>query len=326
MWGSRLVALACLLACLAAPGGARAQDRAKYPQRPVRIIVNVAPGGGVDAASRIVADTLGKRFGQPFVVENRGGAAGNLAADYVFRAEPDGYTLLASPGATISINDMLFRKLPYEPLALKPVSLLTSVPLALFVRPDFPANTFNEFLDYATANPKKLNFASNGVGTAAHLTAELFMLESGTSMTHVPYKGTTPVLTDLIAGHIDLTFIQYSAFYDIYKAGKAKALAVAASKRIDTMPEVPTLAELGYPNIISETWNMLSAPPKTPEPILAMLNKAIDEGLKTSDVKERFAAMHTTIEGGSVEDAQRYVLADRARWKKVIETAGIQPE
>src|SRR3954471_6062994 len=169
-----------------------AQDSGVYPNKPVKIIVNVTPGGGVDAASRIVAQKLGERLGQSFIVENRGGGAGNIAAENVYHAEPDGYTLLASPGATISINDLLFKKLNYDPSGFEPVSILTSVPLALLVRPNFPAKDFAEFVGYVRDNPGKLNFASNGIGTAAHLTPELFMLNSGTKMTHVPYRGTGP--------------------------------------------------------------------------------------------------------------------------------------
>ena len=222
------------------------------------------------------------------MVENRGGGAGNIAAEAVFHSEPDGYTLLASPGATISINDFLFKKLNYQPIDFEPVALLTSVPLALVVRPNFPAKDFKEFLAYAKANPGKLNYASNGIGTAAHLTAELFTLTSGTKMTHVPYRGTTPVLNDLIADHVDLTFIQYSAFLDLYRAGRAKILAIASAKRVAALPDVPTMAELGYPGIISNTWNLLSAPPKTPQAIVLKLNRAINEVLAEGDVRKRF--------------------------------------
>lgn len=311
--------------CLAAASlGAHAQDA--YPDHPVRIVVNVTPGGGVDAAARLIADKLSKKFGKPFIIENRAGAAGNLAADFVSRSEPDGYTLLAAYGATNSINDLLFKNLGYDPLALKPIALMTSVPLALIVRPDFPANNFREFVAYAKANPNKINYASNGVGTAAHLTGEMFKLEAGVEMSHVPYKGTAPVATDLIASHVDATFIQYSAFYDLYKAGRVKILAIAAQTRVETLPEVPTMAEMGFPGIVSETWNMLSAPPKTPPALVARLNSAVEEALQMPDVKEKFRALHTSVEGGSPEAVEKYVQLDRARWKKVIDAAGIKPE
>jgi tripartite-type tricarboxylate transporter receptor subunit TctC len=322
----KMQGLAVVGSLLLAAIPAAAQDAAKYPQKPIKIIVNVTPGGGIDSATRIVAQKVGERFGEPFVIENRAGGAGNIAAEAVYHSEPDGYTLLASPGATISMNDFLFKKLNYDPTKFEPVSVLTSVPLALIVRPDFPAKDFNEFVAYAKANPGKINYASNGLGAAGHLTSELFMLTTGTKMTHIAYKGTGPVLNDLIAGHVDATFIQYSAFYDLHKAGRARILAVADTRRVAPLPDIPTMAEMGYPAVVSNTWNMLSAPPKTPQAILAKLNRTINEVLAENDIKARFAEMKTTIEGGSLEDAKRYVVSDRDRWTKVIVSAGVQAE
>jgi tripartite-type tricarboxylate transporter receptor subunit TctC len=282
----------------------QAQPATDYPGRPVRIIVNVTPGGGVDIATRLVAQKLSERLRQSFVVENRAGAAGNQGAETVYRAAPDGYTLLASFHSTVSISDFLFKGLNYEPLGFEPVSVLTQIPLALVVRPDFPAGSAEEFVAYAKANPGKLTYASNGVGTAGHLTAEFFMALTGIKMTHVPYKGTAPVLTDLIAGHVDLTFIQYSAFYELHQAGRVRILATASEKRLDTLPDVPTMGELGLPEIISKTWNVISAPPKTPPAVLTKLNRLIDEILKSADVQARFAETHTITEGGSLDYAK----------------------
>ena len=186
-----LLAIALTLSTTVA---AVAQDDAGYPRRSVKIVVNVAPGGGVDAAARIVAQKLGEKFGQTFVVENRGGGSGNIAAEAVYHSDPDGYTLLAAPGATISINDLLFKKLGYDPVKYESVAVLTSVPLALVVRPGFPAKSFQEFLAYTKANPGKLNYASNGIGTAAHLTAELFNLEFGAKMVACAVQGHKPGL------------------------------------------------------------------------------------------------------------------------------------
>jgi tripartite-type tricarboxylate transporter receptor subunit TctC len=317
--------LTVVVAAVQAPA-VQAQPAADYPGRAVRIIVNVTPSGGVDIATRLVAQKLSERLGQSFVVENRAGAAGNAGAETVYRAAPDGYTLLASFNSTVSISDFLFKGLNYDPLGFEPVSVLTQIPLALVVRPDFPAANAREFIAYAKANPGKLTYASNGVGTAGHLTAEFFMSLTGTTMTHVPYKGTAPVLTDLIAGHVDLTFIQYSAFYELHKAGRVRILASASERRLDTLPDIPTLGELGLPEIISKTWNIISAPPKTAPAVLAKLNKQIDEILHSPDVQARFAETHAIVEGGSLEYAKKYVLEDRARWSKVIAAAGIQPE
>jgi len=304
----------------------QAQPATDYPNRPVRIIVNVTPGGGVDIATRLVAQKLSERLGQPFIVENRAGAAGNAGAEAVYRAPPDGYLLLASFNSTVSISDYLFKALNYEPLGFEPVSVMTQIPLALVVRHDLPVSSAAEFIAYAKANPGKLTYASNGVGTAGHLTAEFFMSLTGTKMTHVPYKGTAPVLTDLVAGHVDLTFIQYSAFYEFHKAGRVRILATASEKRLDALPDIPTMGELGLPEIISKTWNVISAPPKTPRPVLTRLNVLIDEILKSPEVQARFAETHTLVEGGSLDYARKYVLEDRARWSKVIAAAGIEPE
>ena len=304
----------------------QAQPATDYPNRPVRIIVNVTPGGGVDIATRLVAQKLSERLGQPFIVENRAGAAGNAGAEAVYRAPPDGYLLLASFNSTVSISDYLFKALNYEPLGFEPVSVMTQIPLALVVRHDLPVSSAAEFIAYAKANPGKLTYASNGVGTAGHLTAEFFTSLTGTKMTHVPYKGTAPVLTDLVAGHVDLTFIQYSAFYEFHKAGRVRILATASEKRLDALPDIPTMGELGLPEIISKTWNVISAPPKTPRPVLTKLNVIIDEILKSPEVQARFAETHTLVEGGSLDYARKYVLEDRARWSKVIAAAGIEPE
>ena len=218
----------------------------------------------MDIATRLVAQKLSERLGQTFVVENRAGGAGNAAAEAVYRAAPDGYTLLASFNSTVSISDYLFKGLSYDPLGFEPVSVLTQIPLALVVRPDFPAADAKKFIAYAIqANPGKLTYASNGVGTAGHLTAAFFMALTGTKMTHVPYKGTAPVLTDLMAGNVDLTFIQYSAFYELHKAGRVRILATASEKRLDTLPDIPTMGELGLPEIcISKTWNVIQRAPE----------------------------------------------------------------
>src|SRR5712671_205307 len=274
---------------LLAAGPAIAQSVADYPSKPVRIIVNVAPGGGVDTATRIVADKLHARLGQPFVVENRPGAGGNIGAEVVFQSEGDGYTLLASSPTPLAINGWLYKKLNFDPAGFEPVAMMSRIPNVLVVRPDFPAKTVQELVAYAKANPGKLNYASQGIGTASHLTGELFMSLTGTKLIHVPYKGNTSgVLTDVIAGHVDLSFIQFSAVHELAQSGKVQVLAVATDKRIEALPDVPTMAEAGYPDIVSETWNAISAPPRTPGPIVGKLNAAINEALREPDVVARF--------------------------------------
>src|SRR5262245_45920343 len=188
-------------------GVGRAQDPAAYPSRPVKIIVDVAPGGGVDTATRLVAAKLEQSLGQPFVVENRPGAAGSIGAEVVYTAEPDGYTLLASSPSPLAINQWLYKRLSYDPAGFQPIAMMSRIPNVVVVRSDFPARTVQEAIAYLKAHPDKVSFASQGIGTASHLTGAMLMKLTGTSMVHVPYKGTAPILTDIIAGHIDLTKI-----------------------------------------------------------------------------------------------------------------------
>ena len=210
-----------------------AQSNPDYPNKPVRIIVNVAPGGGVDTATRIIADKLRARLGQPFVVENRPGAGGNIGAEVVFQSEGDGYTLLASSPTPLAINGWLYKKLNFDPAGFEPVAMMSRIPNVLVVRPDFPAKSVQEVVAVAKANLGKFTFGSQGIGTASHLTGELFMTLTGTKLVHVPYKGNTSnVLTDVVAGHVDLSFIQFSAVHELQQSGKLRVLAVATDKRM----------------------------------------------------------------------------------------------
>jgi tripartite-type tricarboxylate transporter receptor subunit TctC len=320
----RCFLVAATAGALLAAGPAIAQSAADYPSKPVRIIVNVAPGGGVDTATRIVADKLHARLGQPFVVENRPGAGGNIGAEVVFQSEGDGYTLLASSPTPLAINGWLHKKLNFDPAGFEPVAMMSRIPNVLVVRPDFPATTAREFVAYAKANPSKLNFGSQGIGTASHLTGELFMTLTGTKLIHVPYKGnTSSVLTDVIAGHVDLSFIQFSAVHELAQSGKVRVLAVATDKRLESLPEVPTMAEAGLAGIVSETWNAISAPPKTPLPIVLKLNAAINEALQEPDVAARFRELQVLVGGGDAAQTRKFVEEQRALWGKVIQAASV---
>jgi tripartite-type tricarboxylate transporter receptor subunit TctC len=303
---------------------ASAAAQLDYPSKPVKIIVNVAPGGGVDTATRIVADKLQARLGQPFVVENRPGAGGNIGADVVFASEGDGYTLLASSPSPLAINGWLYKKLNFDPAGFEPVAMMSRIPNVLVVRPGFPAKTVQEFAAYAKANPDKLNYGSQGIGTASHLTGELFMTLTGTRLIHVPYKGNTSgVLTDVIAGHVDLSFIQFSAVHELQQSGKLRVLAVATDKRLESLPDVPTMAEAGLPEVVSETWNAISAPPKTPAPIVGKLNAAINETLREPDVEARFRDLQVLVGGGGAAATRKFVADQRQLWGKVIKAAGV---
>ena len=311
-----------LAGALLAPSAA--QSNPDYPSKPVRIIVNVAPGGGVDTATRIIADKLRARLGQPFVVENRPGAGGNIGAEVVFQSEGDGYTLLASSPTPLAINGWLYKKLGFDPAGFEPVALMSRIPNVLVVRPDFPAKSVQEFVAVAKANADKFSFGSQGIGTASHLTGELFMTLTGTKLLHVPYKGNTSgVLTDVVAGHVDLSFIQFSAVHELQQSGKLRVLSVATDKRIEALPDVPTMAEAGYPDIVSETWNAISAPPKTPGPIILKLNAAINEALQDADVRARLRELQVLVGGGDATQTRKFVEEQRALWGKVIQAASV---
>src|SRR5215216_4783453 len=210
-------------------GAAQAQQAGSdYPNQTIKIIVSVPAGGGVDTVTRVVAEKLRQRWNQPVIVENRGGQSGNIAAEFVATAAPDGYTLMAAQPAPLTINALLYKKVNYDPAQFEPVSIMTAIPNTLTVRPDFPAKTPQEFLAYAKANPGKLNYASQGNGTTSHLTAEMFQQATGTKLVHVPFRGTAPAINDLIAGHVDLMFTELASAVELHKAGKAKILAVTA--------------------------------------------------------------------------------------------------
>jgi tripartite-type tricarboxylate transporter receptor subunit TctC len=317
----RLPAIVLTGALLATP--AAAQSEADYPGKPVKIIVNVAPGGGVDTATRIVAERLRARLGQPFVVENRPGAGGNIGAEAAFHAEGDGYTLLASSPSPLAINGWLYKKLAFDPAGFEPVALMSRIPNVLVVRGDFPAKSVQELVAVAKANPGKWTYGSQGIGTASHLTGELFMALTGTRLVHVPYKGTSGVLTDVVAGHLDLSFIQFSAVYELQQSGKLAVLAVATDKRLEVLPDVPTMAEAGFPEVVSETWNAISAPPKTLAPIVLKLNTAINAALREPEVLARLRELQVLVGGGDVGETRKFVADQRALWGKVIKAAGV---
>jgi tripartite-type tricarboxylate transporter receptor subunit TctC len=318
-------ALAGLASALVAT--AYAQDpAADYPNRAVKIVVSVPAGGGVDTVTRIFSARLQPRLGQPFVIENRGGGGGNIGAETVFAAEPDGYTLLSSQPAPITSNVALYKKLNFDPVALEPVAVLSKFPNVLLVRNGFPAKTVQEFMAYVKANPGKVNYASQGPGTTSHLTAELYSSLTGAKMTHVPYRGTGPALNDLVAEHVDLIFMELSSAVKLHNGGKARILAIASDKRLGILPDIPTMIEAGVPNFISDTWNAISAPPKTPRPIILKLNRAINDIMSEPDTKKHFRDLNLTPAGGTPEDMAKLKKEETARWTAVIRAAGIQPQ
>ena len=315
-----------LMSMLMLMSGAIAQDAAaNYPNRPIRIIVCVPAGGGVDTVTRIVANGLQKKLGQPVVVENRAGAGGNIGAEAVFTAEPDGYTLLAAQPSPLTVNPLLYSKMAFDPVKFEPVAIMTTVANVLLVRPDFPAKTAQEFIAYAKANPGKINYASQGIGTTSHLSAALFEKMTGTKLVHVPYKGTAPALNDLIASHVDMIFMELASAIKLHEAGKAHILAVATAARIPTLPNIPTLNEAGVKGFESGTWNAIVAPPKTPQAIVAKLNKAIDDVLASPEAQDHFNKINLHAAGGTPAQARAFIAKETQVWSAVIKEAHVQP-
>jgi tripartite-type tricarboxylate transporter receptor subunit TctC len=304
-----------------------AQDpAADFPNRPVRIIVANPAGGGIDTVTRIVTDRLTQKLGHPVIIENRGGAGGNIGAEAVYTAPPDGYTLLATVPSPITTNIFLYKKLNFEPTKLEPVVVLGTFPNTLLVKNDFPAKTVQEFVAYVKANPGRVNYASQGIGTTSHLTAELYNSLAGARMVHVPYRGTAPALNDIVAGHVDLVFMQLSSALKLHDAKRARILAVTTDKRIDILKDMPTMIEAGIPNFVSDTWNAVSAPPGTPPSIVAKLNKAINDAMNDPETEKRFAELQIIKVGGSPADMRRLIQEDTQRWGEVIKRAGITAE
>jgi tripartite-type tricarboxylate transporter receptor subunit TctC len=307
---------------LAAPH-AMAQGADDYPNKPVRVLVTVPPGGGVDTVTRMVTGKMATRLGQSFVVENRGGAGGSIAAEVVYKATPDGYQLMASQPSPITTNVALYKSLNYDPTKFQFVGIMSMIPNVLLVKNDFPAKTAKEFMDYVKANPGKVNYASQGPGTTSHLTAELYAKLTGAKMTHVPYKGTGPALNDLVAGHVDFIFMQLESAIKLHEGGKARILAVTTRDRIVQLPDMPTMVELGLKDLISDTWNAISAPPGTPAPIVAKLNAAMNAALKEPDLAARFKQLLLTPGSGDVAQTRAFIEEDTKRWIDVINAANI---
>jgi len=299
---------------------------ADYPDHPIRVIVAVPAGGGVDTVTRIVTDKMRAALGQPLVVENKPGVSGSLAAETVSKADPDGYTLLASQPAPITTAPFLYKSLNYTPADLVPVAIMSHVPNVVLVRKDFPAKTVPELIAYAKANSGKINYASQGIGTTSHTTAELFQSITGTKLTHVPYKGTAPAVNDLLAGNVDLMFNELATSLELHKSGRARILAVTVKDRVPSLPDIPTLEEIGVRGCISDTWHALTVPPNTPPAIISKLNAAADAAMRDPGLIERFGALSIGPGGGTPAEASAFVKEETQRWGDVIRKAGIEPE
>jgi tripartite-type tricarboxylate transporter receptor subunit TctC len=298
-----------------------------YPAKPVTLVVPFPPGGGTDISARTVAAKLTDKWKQSVVIENRGGAAGILGADAVAKARPDGYTLLIVNVGVTSINPALYPKLPYNPdTAFTPVSLICELPFVLMASPTFPPNSVKELVAYAKANPDKVTFASSGQGGSPHLTAEIFQLATGTRLTHVPYKGGGPAMTDLMAGHVNLLFASVLEGSGHIKAGKLKGLAVSHARRSPALPDVPTLAEAGVKDAESGSWIALLAPAGTPQAIVAKVGADIKEVVAQPDVREKLIAQGAVPQASTPAELQALINADLARYGRIIREKGLKAE
>lgn len=313
---SLATALAAL--CCAQVGAAQAQRDATYPDHPIRLIVSVPAGGGVDTVMRVVAQKLTSRLGQPVVIENRAGAAGNIGAEYVANATPDGYTLLATSPAPLVSNAALYKNLRFDPEKFELIAVVSLSPNVLVVSPEAPVKSAQELIAYAKANPGKLRYGSQGNGTTSHLTTELFQRLTGTKLLHVPYRGTAPALNDLIASHVDMMFVDVTAALPFHRSDRARILAVAGRQRLADLPDVPTFEELGMPEFFSAAWNAILAPPNTPQAITARLTDEVNAVLKTPEVETHFRELHLVRMGGSHSEMTDFINAERKRWESVI--------
>src|SRR5262245_19428207 len=310
---------------VALPGVSRIAWAQTYPSRPVRIVVGLAPGGANDIIARLMGQWLSERLGQPFIIENRPGAATNIATEAVVRAPADGYTLLLVSGAH-TVNATLYDKLSFNFIRdIAPVAGIVRLPNLMLVNPSVPAKTVPEFIAYAKANPGKINMASPGIGTQPHLAGELFNIMAGLNLVHVPYRGGAHALTDLISGQVQVMFLSPAASIEYIRSGRLRALAVTAETRWEGLPDLPTVVEF-VPGYESSNWFGVGAPKATPAEIVDQLNKEINAALADPKMKARLADLGGTVLPGSPADFGKLIADEIEKWAKVIKFTGIKPE
>jgi tripartite-type tricarboxylate transporter receptor subunit TctC len=319
----RALGLACLGLVLA-QGFARAQEA--WPARPIRFILPFPPGGGTDILGRIVSERLSASLGQPVVIENRGGAGGNVGAEAAAKSAPDGYTIvLVAP--SLAISPSLYSKLSYDPVKdFAPVSLVATVPNVMITHPSVPARTLAEFIALAKTKPGRMNFGSGGNGTSNHLAGELFNIVAGVKLVHVPYKGVNLAMNDVLSGEVQLVVIGVPAASPHIKAGKLRALALIAPRRSPAIPEVPTAAEAGLPDFEVTTWYGVLAPAGTPRPVVTRLNAELVRIMHAPELKERLAALATDPATSTPEEFADYIKREIEKWGKVVRQAGLKAD
>jgi tripartite-type tricarboxylate transporter receptor subunit TctC len=307
---------------LAAPFVSRSAVAAGFPDKPVHWIVGYPPGGSTDILARLMGNYLSEKLHQQFIVENKAGAGNNIGTEAVVNAPPDGYTVLLVNPAN-GINTSLYKKLNFNFVRdIAPIGGITRVPNVMTINPDVPAKNVQEFIDHCKANPGKVNMASSGNGTSVHLSGELFMAMTGVKMTHVPYRGSNPALTDLLAGQVQVIFDNMPSVLPHIKAGKLRALAVTTEQRSPELPDVPSLGDTvkGYE---ASAWFGMGAPAKTPKEPIEIINKTMNQALADENFKKRIADLGGLPMGGTPEDFGNIIVSETAKWKKVVEFAGI---
>lgn len=312
-----LKALAATAALAALPVVALAQTA--WPAKAVTLVVPFPPGGGTDTGARIVAEQLSRKWGQPVLVDNKGGAAGMVGADFVAKAKPDGYTILMGNIGTQAINPALYAKMPYDPdKAFAPIALVAELPLAMMVHPGVPAKTVKEFIALAKSQPGRLSYSSSGAGGGPHLAAEMFKDASGTFILHVPYRGGGPAVADLLAGHVQLSFMTVFEASGHIKAGKLRALAVTSDKRVSALPDVPTLSEAGLPGFNSISWIGLLAPAGTPREIVDKISADVREAVGREDVRDKLVGQGAVPANTTPAQFATLIDNDRKRYARII--------
>ena len=318
------LALAAATACALVAHPAAAQE--PYPSRTVKIVVPAAPGSTTDTLARLVADQLAQKWGKPTIVENIPGGAMNIGATNVARAAPDGYTMMVAPPAPLSFSHLLYKDLGFEPAKFVPVTMLAKIPNVLVVRKELPAATLQELIAHAKANPGKLSYASQGVGSTAHLSAAQLEVLASIKMVHVPYRGAQPALTDVVAGHVDMFFDTLATSVPLYRDGKVKLLGVADLQRAGAAPDVPTFSEAGVPGFKSITWFGLVAPPATPTALADKINRDVVDLLRSKEVVDTLRKISLEPGATTPADTTRFFDEETALWSKVIKEAGIEPQ
>jgi tripartite-type tricarboxylate transporter receptor subunit TctC len=318
--------LALVAAAGCAFGAHTSAAQEPYPSRTVKIVIPSAPGSTTDTLARLVADQLGQKWGKATIVENVAGGAMNIGAASVARAAPDGYTLFVAPPSPLSFSHLIYKDLGYDPAKFVPITLLAKIPNVLVVRKDFLAASLKELIAYAKANPGKLTYASQGVGSTAHLSGAQLEALAGLKMVHVPYRGAQPALTDVVAGHVDMFFDTLATSVPLYRNGTVKLLGVADLQRAAAVPEVPTFSEAGLPGFKSITWFGLVAPPATPLALAEKINRDAVDILRRPEVVEMLRKLSLEPGATSPGETTAFFAGEAALWSKVIKEAGITPQ